>query len=263
MGVFRRQGRGLLPALRGIAPEDAAGGDGYRRPAPRMVFGQLPGAVSAQREPGQVGAIRVEVELGCLPVQSLHGQRERLRVGPVVGQRTLRHHDDEGPALRVVAHLLGQANLRLPHPLRAALPAPVEEQDHRPLLVVVAPPLLGQIDLEAVGGPIQYESAVQKARLLRGLLVVEPAAAKKGLRLRGCNRAGQQQAGRDESQKTDHAGVPSHYIRPRSNGRRGPMGRQPNLSPINSVFLSSFLTIFLRPAVKQSKRPAVRAHEHT
>ena len=70
----------------------------------------------------------------------------------------------------MVAHRLRQPDLRLPHPFRAALAPPMQKQNDRPLLVVVPPPLLGQIDLEAVGHPVQLDPAIQKASLLRGLL---------------------------------------------------------------------------------------------
>jgi hypothetical protein len=61
-------------------------------------------------------------------------------------ERALRHDDDEGPAVGVVAHLLGQADLGLPHAFGAALAAAVQEEDDGPLPMVVAAPLFGQVD---------------------------------------------------------------------------------------------------------------------
>ena len=87
----------------------------------------------------------------------------------IVGQRALGHDDDEGPALGVVAHRLGKADLRLPHAFRAALAAAMQEEDDGPLLVVVAAPVFRQVDLKAVGDAVQLDLAIQKAGLLGGL----------------------------------------------------------------------------------------------
>jgi hypothetical protein len=65
--------------------------------------------------------------------------------------RALRHDDDKRPALGVVAYLRWQADLSLPHALGPALAAAVEKQDDGPKPAVVAPPVIGQVDLETVG----------------------------------------------------------------------------------------------------------------
>jgi hypothetical protein len=45
----------------------------------------------------------------------------------------------------------------------------MQEEDDGPLLVVVATPLLRQVDLEAVSYAVQFDSAIEKAGFLRGL----------------------------------------------------------------------------------------------
>ncbi len=164
--VFGGKRRGLVPALGRIAPEDAAGGDGDGRPAFGISARQLPCAVAAQGEAGEIGARRVGVELDGLLIEGGHGHGHHVGVGPVVNLRTLRHHDDEGPALGVVAHRCGQADLRLPHAFGAALAAAVEKEDDGPLPVVVAPPVFGQVDLEAIGDAVELEGAIEEAGFL-------------------------------------------------------------------------------------------------
>ena len=69
----------------------------------------------------------------------------------------------------MIAHRLGKADLRLPHAFGAALAAPVQRENDRPLLAVVAAPVFGQVDLKAVGDASKFDSAVQEAGLLRRL----------------------------------------------------------------------------------------------
>ena len=200
----------LLPALRLVAPEDAAGGNGYGRPAPGIEPRQLPCAIAAHRKAAEVSAFRVKVELGCLLVQRGHGHGQHLGVRPVKGQRTLRHHNHKRPALRVVAHRLGQPDLRLPHAFRAALAASVQKQNHRPGFTVVAAELFGKVNLKAVSNAAELNGAIEKACLLRRLRRMVSTHA--GKRLRGHNRPGEQQAGSQNAQKSKHTEISSHYI---------------------------------------------------
>ena len=105
-GVFGGEGAGFTPAVGRVAPEDAGGGDGDGGPAVGVVLGQLPGAVAAEREADEVGAVGVGVELACLLIEAGHGHLEHVGVGPEMAEGALRHDDDEGPALGVVAQLL-------------------------------------------------------------------------------------------------------------------------------------------------------------
>ena len=54
-------------------------------------------------------------------------------LGPKAAERALGHDDDEGPALRMVAHRFRKADLGLPHAFAAALAATMERQNDRPL----------------------------------------------------------------------------------------------------------------------------------
>ncbi len=83
-----------------------------------------------------------------------------------MAEGTLRHDNDDGPAFGMVAHRQGQADLGLPHAFGAALAASVKEQDDGPLLVVVATPVLGQVDLKPIGHAVEHELAVEETRLL-------------------------------------------------------------------------------------------------
>ena len=147
-----------LPALGSVAPEDAAGGDGDGGPAVGIEARQLPCAVAAEREAGEIGARGVAVELVRLLVERGHGHGHHVGVGPVVELRALRHDDDEGPALGVVAHRCGKADLGLPHAFGAALAAAVKKENDGPLLVVVAAPVFRQIDLEVVGDAVELDA---------------------------------------------------------------------------------------------------------
>ena len=211
----------LLPAVGGIAPEDAAGGDGDGGPAVRIKAGQLPGAVSAEGEAGEIGAVGVAVELGGLLVEGGHGQGQHVGVGPVVVLRALGHDDDEGPALGVVADGFGKADLGLPHALGAALAAAVEEENDGPGLAVVAAPVFGQVDLEAVGGAVELDAAIEEAGLLGRL----------GGTFAGCRAGG---AGRQnptygerkgtEASKAEHEQIqhPLYRVGWETDGRRRP-----------------------------------------
>ena len=140
------------------------------------------------REAGQVGARRVAVELGRLLVERGHRQIEHGGIGPVGVLRALRHHDHERPAVGVVAHRFGDPDLRLPHAFGAALAPAVQEEDDGPLLAVVAPPLLRQVNLKAVGDSVQLDAAVQESRILRWLRLGQTNLG------RGCARPKQQES---------------------------------------------------------------------
>ena len=148
--IFGGKRGDIVPAFGRVAPEDAAGGDGDSRPAFGISAGKFPCAVAAEREAGEIGACGVGVELDGFLVEGGHGHGHHVGVGPVVDLRTLGHHDDEGPAFGMIAHRLGEADLGLPHAFGAALAAPVEEQNDGPLPMVVAPPVFGEVDLEAI-----------------------------------------------------------------------------------------------------------------
>jgi hypothetical protein len=102
----------------------------------------------------------------------------------------------------MVPELLGQADLRLPHSFRTALSAAVEKEDDRPLLVIVTPPFFRQIDLVAIGGTIDLNSAIEKSGFLRwdaGLLR-SPRSVQKG----GRQPPRDAEEGRDKSQVAVH-----------------------------------------------------------
>ena len=107
----------------------------------------------------------------------------------------------------MVAHRLGKADLGLPHAFGTALAAAVEEEDDGPLLVNVAAPFFGEIDLEAVSGAVQLEAAIEKAGLLRGL---RPGGVGAGRGSgSGARRYGpsEREAGGKESKRPEHAGI--------------------------------------------------------
>src|ERR1700722_11288176 len=83
--------------------------------------------------------------------------------------RALRHHDHEWPAVRVIPYRFGESDLRLPHALGAALAPAVQKKNDRPLLAVVAPPILGQVYLKFVDHSLQFDSAIQEPGILRWL----------------------------------------------------------------------------------------------
>src|SRR3984957_21251093 len=130
---------------------------------------QLPCAIAAQRKCAEVGARRVAVKLGGLLIERGHCQLEHVRIGPVSGLWTLRHYDHERPAVGMVAHCFGDADLRLPHSFRAALSSAVQEEDDRPFLTVVAAPLFRQVDLKAIGGSLEHDAPIEEAGVLRRL----------------------------------------------------------------------------------------------
>ena len=197
-----------MPAFGRVAPEDTAGGDGYRGPATGVEAAQFPGAVSAEGESSEVGAVGVGVELGGLLVESGDGQGEHAGVGPVASLRTLGHNHDEGPALGVIANGFRQADLGLPHAFRAAFAAPVKKQNDGPGLVVVAAPLLRQVDLEAIGDTAELNAAVEKAGFLHVALlgVVRP---RRGVGRGGRQSPGDREADRQQSQNAAHRLIPS------------------------------------------------------
>ena len=165
-GVVCGEGGDLLPALGRVAPEDAAGGDGNRGPVVGVVAGELPRAVPAEREADQVGAVRVGMEFDGFLLEGGPGEGLHVRVGPIGGNGALRHDDDEGPAVGVIADGLGKANLRLPHTLSATLSAAVEEEDNGPLFAIVAAPLLREIDLKAIGDAMELDAPIEEAGFL-------------------------------------------------------------------------------------------------
>ena len=167
--VLGRQSEGLLPALRLVAPEDARGGNGDGGPAMRMQARQLPGAIAAQRKRGEVGARRVAVKLVRFLIERGHCQLEHVGIGPVSGLRALRHHDHEGPAVGMIAHCFGDADLRLPHSFGAALAAAVQEEDDRPFLAVIAAPLFRQIDLKTISDAVELDVPIEETGILRRL----------------------------------------------------------------------------------------------
>ncbi len=112
--------------------------------------------------------------------------------------RTLGHDDDEGPAFGVIAHRFREADLGLPHAFRAALAAAVQEENDGPLPAVVAAPILGQIDLKAVGDVVEFDAAVEESRLLRRLGFGAMGFGPGGEGMAGPQREGEGQAGRQE-----------------------------------------------------------------
>ncbi len=198
-----------MPAFRSVAPEDSPGGDRNRGPAFGVSAGELPRAVTAEREAGEVGARRVSVKLGGLRVERGHGHAHHVGVGPVAILRALRHHDDEGPALRMVAHGCRQANLRLPHALRAALAAPMQKEDDRPLLVVVSLKTVGKVNGEVVDGVMKFKRAVEKAGFLKILRTREMRLRRGQCRRRRYRQCDLNAGSRQDSHDSKHVSLPS------------------------------------------------------
>ncbi len=148
-----------------------------------VVFGEFPGAVAAEGDAGEVGAVGVGVELFGFLVEGGHGELEHFGVGPEMAQGALGQDDDEGPALGVVAELLGKADLGLPEAFAAAFAAAVEEkQNRRGLLAFFVfgalifraglrfVEVFGEVDLEVVGDAFDFDGAVEEAGFLEGFL---------------------------------------------------------------------------------------------
>ena len=171
-GVFGGEGGGVVPAVGGVAPEDAGGGDGDGGEAVGVGLEELPGTVAAEGEAGEVGAVGVGLELALFLVEGGEGELEHVGVGPEVAEGALGHDDDEGPALGVVAELGGKADLGLPHAFGTAFAAAVEEEDDGEMAMVgefvgVAV-VLREVDLELVGDAIEGDGAVEEAGFLGG-----------------------------------------------------------------------------------------------
>ena len=145
----------------------------------------------------------VAVKLGRLLVKRRHRHGKHVGVGPIAVDCTLRHHDDERPALRMIANSLRQADLRLPHAFSTALAAPVQKQNDRPLLVVVAPPLFRDVDLVAIRGRAHLDPAIEKSCLLRWMFV-RLLWPRRGMQQGGRRSPGKAEAGREQSQDAVH-----------------------------------------------------------
>jgi hypothetical protein len=96
-----------------------------------------------------------------------------------MAERALGDDDDEGPALGVVAELLGKADLGLPEAFAAAFSSAVQEQDYRReglgflaqgfrLFEVGFVEVFGEIDLEFIGDAVDFDGAVEEAGFLEG-----------------------------------------------------------------------------------------------
>ena len=176
-----------------------------------------------------------------------------LRIGPVAGLGALRHDDDERPALGVVAHCLGKADLRLPHALGAALAAAMKKENDGPLLVVVAPPLFRQIDLEAVGDAVQLDAAIEEAGLLRQCFRCGAerslAASARGLSDERQSRKRGEDRRPEQSRKREHLSISIIQSRACGDWRiddSGPASGTECESELLQEILSVFLAIFLR-----------------
>ena len=154
---------GLLPALWLVGPEDAAadGNDGGEDVGP--IAGDLPDAVTAERQAGEVSARGIGVELAGLGGEGVHGHGHHVRIGPAMAvEGDLGHDDDGGPAFGVDTNGGGQADLGLVHALGAALARAVEEENDGQVLVLI--PAQRQVDLVAVGDAVEHDGAIEKAR---------------------------------------------------------------------------------------------------
>src|SRR5690606_23752192 len=90
---------------------------------------QVPGAVAAHRQAGEVGAVRVAVELARGRVEL--GQHHIGHLVPLRAFRRLREHHDRGELRGAAAHVGAESDLGLPAVVVAALARAVQEQDHR------------------------------------------------------------------------------------------------------------------------------------
>jgi len=108
------------------------------------------------------------VELLGFLIKGFHGHGEVIIVRPEGTEGALGHDDDEGPALRMVAHGLRKADLGLSHAFGTALATAVQKQDDGPFAVVVSPPFLRHVDLVAMDYPGKDELAIEEARVLDG-----------------------------------------------------------------------------------------------
>ena len=122
----------VAPTVGCVTPEDAGSGKHDRRPSMRIVPRQLPSAIAAERQSHQIGAIGIGMELARFLIERGHRHLQHLRIGPEMAQWTLRHHDNKGPSLGMIANLLRQTDLRLPHAFAAPFAPAVEKQDDRP-----------------------------------------------------------------------------------------------------------------------------------
>ena len=156
----------LFPALGLVGPEDASGDGDDGGEAAGVGFRDLPGAVAAEREAGEVETLGVAVKLLDLGVEGSHGHGHDGRIGPVVmGVGILGHDDDEGPAFGMGADGVREADLGFVHTVGAALAGAMEEEDDGPGLMGV--PAFGDVDLVLVGGAVHGDGAIEEAGVLR------------------------------------------------------------------------------------------------
>ena len=166
--IIRGQGC-VLPSLGGIGPIDAARHDHDGRKVAWVGLGYLPGAVSAHGETGEVGTLRIAVELLSLSRKRSHCHVHHLGIGPpVMIKRDLWHHYDERPAIGMRANCGGKADLCLIRTIRSALAAAVEKKDHRPMFR--GRPLFRNVDLVFVGGSLDGDMPIQKSGVVGACL---------------------------------------------------------------------------------------------
>src|SRR6201998_598435 len=201
--VFAGKRRCLLPAFRRVAPEDASGSNRNCCPTGRILPRKLPRPISAHGEARKIGTRSIAVKFGRFLIELGHRHAEHLLVGPVAIERTLRHHHDERPALRVIANRCGQADLGLPHALGAALSAPMQKKNDRPQLVVVPAPIFWNVHLVAIYGVADLDAAVKKPCLLRRM-IMRLLRPRRGVQQGWRKSPGDTEEGRDQSQDAVH-----------------------------------------------------------
>ena len=150
---------------------------------------QEPRPLPANRQSGQVDALRVAVELGHGGVERFHRHGVHHAMPAHVGAQ-LRHHHDQRKARAFVADGRGQANGGLVQPVVAAFARAMQEQRHRPFSIrrVVG----GHEDLVAVGHAVDGDAAVEETGLDRRMVLRVGRAP-------GARREGQHQACRGQA----------------------------------------------------------------
>ena len=93
-----------------------------------------PTAEAAHGKAGEIGALRVTLELFACCGQRGQGHFFHLRRRPPMVLQALRQDDDGVESGTVQANGVGQADIGLQQAIRAALAGAVEKKDDRPLL---------------------------------------------------------------------------------------------------------------------------------
>ena len=152
-----RDARGEASAAR---KAHAAADRSERRESPGVLASEAPRPVAPHREPREIDARRIPVELPDRLVERGNGLRLHLGKGPPLLLPALRQDDDGRNALRMPPDCAADPDLGLDQPVVAALPGAMQEEDHRPLLALA--PLGRDVDLIAVRRAAEPHGPVQE-----------------------------------------------------------------------------------------------------